>query len=145
MSASFEGKFRLTTSAFSRFFDVSAQPISKQKIFHARKKASQNLRPRTSGIILKGNPLILFPPANIHELYKKGISCTVSSPMHLLTRIVFICYDTWTWTNGKIVAYKNRGRLLSRVRNFASTRTWLSLSYVFFTHRPSRCVLALLK
>ena len=55
MSVSFEGKFRLTTTDFSRFFDMSAQPISKQQIFHARKKASQNVRARTSGIILKEN------------------------------------------------------------------------------------------
>ena len=57
MSVSFEGKFRLTTTAFGKFFDVSAQPISKQQIFHTGKEARQNVRARTSGLILKGIPL----------------------------------------------------------------------------------------
>ena len=68
MSSSFEGKSRFTSAAFSRFIDVSARPISKQEIFHARKKASRNVRARTSGLLSKLDPLIWFPSAHIYGL-----------------------------------------------------------------------------
>ena len=48
--------------------DVSARPISKQEIFHARTKASQNIRARTSGLLLKLGPLTWFPSAHIYGL-----------------------------------------------------------------------------
>ena len=63
-----QGEHRFTTTAFGRFIDVSAQPISKQDIFHARKKASQDDRARTSDLLFKWHLLTWFPPAPINEL-----------------------------------------------------------------------------